>query len=145
MEKKKYDYNYDFLREYMAKHNIINSDVLEVLGNRNYAMLKAWREQQRPMSIESMLKICNHYDIPVSRFFIVDESAHAMNDDEEEIEARILQVRIECQKKLDDIIQKYQQEMQDMNLRHLAIIENQANIIRELTTKREGNEVKRNT
>lgn len=143
-EKKKYDYNYDFLREYMAKNGILNTDLLEVLGNRNYAMLKAWREQQRPMSVESMLKICNHYDISVSNFFIIRQSEYSVDDDFES-ESEVLRAQIKYQKSLAEIMAKHKEEIAELNQRYLSIIERLSITLRESLVIREekGYTVKR--
>ena len=66
----KYQYNYSFLSEWLeANPNIPKGEILQAIGAKSNNRFKAWVRGEGPMPINSMLLLCNTYQIPLSAFF----------------------------------------------------------------------------
>lgn len=64
-----YSYNYGFLKQFLAQHNLQKKDYLEALGSQDYVSLNKWIDGKVPMHITAMLRFCNYYSVPLSSFF----------------------------------------------------------------------------
>lgn len=68
-----YRYNYAFLPKWMRENNITASELLNVLGTKDYVTLRRWTKGEKIPKIEAMLCICNAYDVPLACFFVNTE------------------------------------------------------------------------
>lgn len=65
----KYQYNYDFFKDYMeANENISKSIILKALGFKSYVSLQRWIDGEVPLPIECMIKFCNYFNICIGNF-----------------------------------------------------------------------------
>lgn len=89
------EYNYDFLREWFDRTGTTYRDVMRAVGNSSANNLHDWigdgpaqeRQRQRgeqvrpvPMNVISMVRFCNHFDIPLLSFFCKDGKSCCEND-----------------------------------------------------------------
>ena len=66
----KYQYNYSFLSEWLeANPNIPKGEIVQAIGAKSNNRFKAWVRGEGPMPINSMLRLCNAFQIPLSAFF----------------------------------------------------------------------------
>lgn len=71
-----YRYNYRFLQSWMAENDISNRRVLEAIGTQDNKSMNAWKNGERPMPVETMLRVCNTFAIPLACFFFnLDDDA----------------------------------------------------------------------
>lgn len=72
---KNYRFNYNFLALWQkANKGIISRDeILRGLGTKNTGSLGKWKRGEVAMPIESMLRLCNTFDIDLSNFFFDNE------------------------------------------------------------------------
>lgn len=68
-----YRYNYAFLPKWMTENKITASDLLNVLGTKDYATLRRWMNGEKVPKLEAVLCICNTYNIPMACFFVNKE------------------------------------------------------------------------
>lgn len=68
---KNYCFNYDFLARWQKANKgvISRDDILRGLGTKNKGSLAKWKRGEVPMPIESLLRLCNTFDIDLSNFF----------------------------------------------------------------------------
>lgn len=62
-------YNAFFLEAWMRRRGLQRKDILGVLGTKDYATLNKYCAGTTTPSIDHILRICNHYDLPLSSFF----------------------------------------------------------------------------
>jgi hypothetical protein len=82
-------YKYNFLREWMAATDKSMKDVKEAVGNSSNNNIHDWlgdgpaqkRQQERgeeirpvAMNVESIVKICNAFKVPIESFFVEEGS-----------------------------------------------------------------------
>lgn len=72
---KNYRFNYNFLALWQkANKGVISRDeILRGLGTKNTGSLAKWKRGEVAMPIESMLRLCNTFDIDLSNFFFNNE------------------------------------------------------------------------
>lgn len=72
---KNYRFNYNFLALWQkANKGVISRDeILRGLGTKNTGSLGKWKRGEVAMPIESMLRLCNTFDIDLSNFFFNNE------------------------------------------------------------------------
>ena len=87
---KNYRFNYGFLAEWQkANKGIISRDeILRGLGTTNTGSLAKWKRGEIAMPIESLLRLCNTFDIDLSYFFF---------DDSQPAELQLAQSKPDCQ------------------------------------------------
>lgn len=68
---KNYRFNYSFLAAWQrANRGIISRDqILDALGNHNKSSFASWKRGDNPLPIESLLRLCNTFDIPLEKWF----------------------------------------------------------------------------
>lgn len=64
-----YSYNYRFLSEFREENKLSKRDLLEALGSSDYTGINRWLDGKTPIHLTAMLRLCNYYNIPMSRFF----------------------------------------------------------------------------
>ena len=64
-----YRYNYKFLQSWMTENNISNRRVLDCIGTQDNKSMNAWKNGERPMPVETILRVCNTFSIPLACFF----------------------------------------------------------------------------
>ena len=69
---KKYSYNYQFFQNWMKEKGLQINEVLGPMNTSSYQSVNRWMSGEMPMKIEAMLGLCNHFDIPLSSFFLED-------------------------------------------------------------------------
>ena len=69
---KKYSYNYQFFQNWMKEKGLQINEVLGPMNTSSYQSVNRWMSGEMPMKIEAMLGLCNHFDIPLSLFFLED-------------------------------------------------------------------------
>lgn len=62
-------YNYGFFSRFISENRINKKDILDALGTKDYTTLNRWIEGLNPIATETILRLCNTYDIPLSSFF----------------------------------------------------------------------------
>ena len=67
-----YSYNYQFFQNWMKENNLQINEVLGPMNTSSYQSVNRWMSGEMPMKIEAMLGLCNHFDIPLSSFFLED-------------------------------------------------------------------------
>lgn len=72
---KNYRFNYNFLALWQkANRGVISrNEILRGLGTKNTGSLAKWKRDEVAMPIESMLRLCNTFDIDLSNFFFNNE------------------------------------------------------------------------
>lgn len=66
----KYQYNYGFLQEWLdANPTIQKGAVQQALGVKSNNGLNSWIRKEGPMSVISILRFCNSFQVPLSAFF----------------------------------------------------------------------------
>ena len=72
---KNYRFNYNFLALWQkANRGVISrNEILRGLGTKNTGSLAKWKRGEVAMPIESMLRLCNTFDIDLSNFFFNNE------------------------------------------------------------------------
>lgn len=70
-----YRFNYNFLALWQqANRGVISRDeILRGLGTKNTGSLGKWKRGEVAMPIESLLRLCNTFDIDLSNFFFDNE------------------------------------------------------------------------
>lgn len=69
---KRYSYNYQFFQNWMKEKGLQINEVLGPMNTSSYQSVNRWMSGEMPMKIEAMLGLCNHFDIPLSSFFLED-------------------------------------------------------------------------
>ena len=72
---KNYRFNYNFLALWQKANKgvISRNEILRGLGTKNTGSLAKWKRGEVAMPIESMLRLCNTFDIDLSNFFFNNE------------------------------------------------------------------------
>lgn len=65
-----YRYNFSFLPKWMHENGITATELLDVMGTRDYATLRRWVKGNKIMKLDAILSLCNAYNISMSCFFI---------------------------------------------------------------------------
>lgn len=65
-----YSYNYQFFQNWMKENNLQINEVLGPMNTSSYQSVNRWMSGELPMKIEAMLGLCNHFNIPLSSFFL---------------------------------------------------------------------------
>lgn len=68
-----YRYNFSFLPRWMNTNKITASELLDVMGTKDYATLRRWIKGDKMIKLDAMLSICNTYGIPLACFFVNKE------------------------------------------------------------------------
>lgn len=68
-----YRYNYAFLPRWMRENKITASELLNVLGTKDYATLRRWTKGEKIPKLEAVVCICNAYNIPMACFYVNTE------------------------------------------------------------------------
>jgi transcriptional regulator with XRE-family HTH domain len=78
---KNYRFNYGFLASWQrANRGIISRDaILDALGNHNKASFASWKRGDNPLPIESLLRLCNTFDIPLEKWFFDNDEEVKLN------------------------------------------------------------------
>lgn len=81
------EYNYNFLREWIAQTRTTYKEVMQAVGNSSSSNLHDWlgdgpaqkRQAERgeavhpiAMNTESMIRFCNYFRLPIGVFFLKD-------------------------------------------------------------------------
>lgn len=135
-----YSYNRDFLGEWMRKEGIKLADVKRVLGLEGSDKIKMWagqtplpdvkndRDDRGWMPLKHILKICNHFDLPLSSFIVNAEEPvtkkirsarqQATADDRaaesQAIRLELLQTRLDHQREINMLNQQSRQREDDL-------------------------------
>ena len=70
--KKKYDYDFGFLRRWMDENRKRQKDILGYVDIKSYEMTRRWVEGEVAMGIDNILKFCNATGVSPTRFFTED-------------------------------------------------------------------------
>lgn len=66
---KQYRYNADFFGEWYEESGIRQTELLEVIHATNINLKRWMTDKVKPLPIEKIIALCNHYDIDISNFF----------------------------------------------------------------------------
>ena len=110
------EYNYNFLREWISQTRTTYKEVMQAVGNSSSSNLHNWIgdgpaqkrqaekcERIRPvaMNVESMIRFCNYFKLPISVFFLIDGKPMSETSDKNSIKQ--LNKRISAIEKLLNI------------------------------------------
>lgn len=64
-----YRFNYDFFGTFLERNHLNKLDILRVLGTQDYTTVNRWLQKANPIATETILRLCNTFDLPLSVFF----------------------------------------------------------------------------
>lgn len=70
----KIEFNKEFLSTWLEENHCTRKDVLTAINQRDYNLVNKWLTGEQP-SVKYIVRFCNYYQVPIDRWFIIDENA----------------------------------------------------------------------
>lgn len=64
-----YRYNYNYLKKWLSANKINKRDILNALETTDYYSLSKWLNGKTQIPLNSLIRLCNTFQIPISMFF----------------------------------------------------------------------------